>query len=33
VEKGFGRDVAVAAELDTSTVVPVLTDGWFTPAP
>ncbi len=31
--KGFGVDVAVAAELDGSSVVPVLTDGWFTAAP
>ena len=29
VEKGFGADVAIAAELDASSVVPVLTDGWF----
>ncbi len=29
VEQGFGRDVAVAAEVDASPVVPVLTDNWF----
>lgn len=33
VEKGFGADVAVAAEVDAPAGVPVLTDGWFTPAP
>lgn len=32
VEKGFGGDVEVAAELDRSAVVPVLTDGWFVAA-
>ncbi len=32
VEKGFAADVAVAAEVDASSVVPVLTDGWFTAA-
>ena len=30
--KGFGADVVIAAELDGSSVVPVLTDGWFTAA-
>ena len=29
VEKGFPADVAIAAELDVSAVVPVLTNGWF----
>jgi 2-phosphosulfolactate phosphatase len=28
-ERGFGSDVDVAAQLDASRVVPVLTDGWF----
>nr|WP_300143715.1 2-phosphosulfolactate phosphatase [Propionicimonas sp.] len=28
-ERGFGTDVDVAAQLDASRVVPVLTDGWF----
>ena len=28
-QKGFGADLAVAAELDVSSVVPVLTDGWL----
>jgi phosphosulfolactate phosphohydrolase-like enzyme len=32
-EKGFGADVTIAAELDASSVVPVLADGWFTAAP
>lgn len=31
-EKGFARDVEVAAGLDRSVVVPVLTDGWFVAA-
>ena len=31
VAGGFRRDVEVAAELDSSTVVPVLTDGAFRP--
>jgi 2-phosphosulfolactate phosphatase len=30
--QGYGRDVAVAAELGASRVVPVLADGWFTDA-
>ena len=33
VERGFGHDVTVAAEVGASTVVPVITDGCFTPAP
>jgi 2-phosphosulfolactate phosphatase len=33
VEKGFGADVSVAAEVDASTVVPVLVDHWLTAAP
>lgn len=32
-DKGFGADVEVAAEVDATDVVPVLTDGWFVPAP
>ena len=32
-EKGFEADVAVAAEVDASTVVPVLVDNWLTAAP
>ncbi|HQV82591.1 MAG TPA: 2-phosphosulfolactate phosphatase [Ornithinibacter sp.] len=32
IVKGFAADVAIAAELDVSAVVPVLTDGWFAPA-
>jgi 2-phosphosulfolactate phosphatase len=32
VEKGFGADVTIAAELDVSSVVPVLTYSWFRPA-
>lgn len=31
VEKGFAADVAIAAELDVSAVVPLLTDGSFAP--
>lgn len=29
IGKGFARDVALAARVDVSAVVPVLTDGWF----
>ena len=32
-EKGFAADVAVAAQLDATAVVPLLTDGWFVPSP
>ncbi len=32
VEQGWPDDVAIAAELDTSTAVPVLRDGAFRPA-
>jgi 2-phosphosulfolactate phosphatase len=32
VEKGFGADVALAAAVDVSDVVPVLSDGWFAAA-
>lgn len=32
VEQGYADDVAIAAELDSSTVVPVLVDGSFVPA-
>jgi 2-phosphosulfolactate phosphatase len=30
IEQGFAEDVAIAAELDSSTAVPVLRDGAFT---
>ncbi len=32
-QKGFGDDVTIAAELDVSSVVPVLIDGWFIAEP
>jgi len=32
-QKGFAADVAVASDVDVSRVVPLLTDGWFRPAP
>ncbi len=32
-QNGFGAGVAIAAEVDGSSVVPLLTDGWFTAAP
>jgi 2-phosphosulfolactate phosphatase len=32
IGRGFAGDVAVAAEVDSSSVVPLLVDGWFGPA-